>query len=337
MKNLSATSDLARSYQLRLSQGGLKSKLTDLSLEVSSGIKSDIAASLRGDLSRIANIESRLSTLKTYADNMTEAKGFLSGMQSALDSLQSLASRTGTALLSDALVSSQVTLNIYLEKAPEEFKSILSTLNTSIGGRSLFSGSRTDSQAVAAYEKVIEQLKDRVEPAGTAEEIIDRIEAYFDDTVGMPNFSNNAYYGNDASANSIIIGETKTAIMPITANSHELRNVLKGFASLAYASERSDLDFSTQRSISRAAAAFISSADTEIISAQTRIGTQEEHISAELASNTSNQSALSVARGALISSDPYETAAALNEVEMNLEHLFAITARLSRLSLMDFL
>ena len=47
--------------------------------------------------------------------------------------------------------------------------------------------------------------------------------------------------------------------------------------------------------------------------------------------------ALGLAREALIGADPYEAAAALEAAETQLETLYTLTARISRLSLVNFL
>ena len=53
--------------------------------------------------------------------------------------------------------------------------------------------------------------------------------------------------------------------------------------------------------------------------------------------NGAQQTALSLARSNLVAADPYETASALTQTEGNLQTLYALTARLSRLSLTDYL
>ena len=48
-------------------------------------------------------------------------------------------------------------------------------------------------------------------------------------------------------------------------------------------------------------------------------------------------STLQVSRNDIRSADPYQTATALTEVQTQIETLFAVTARLSRLNLVDYL
>lgn len=118
MTRFNSVSDLARSYQLRLSQSALKSKLDTLSQESATGVKADIPLSLGGDLGRVSQLESQLTMLSTYKNNLAEAGSLFDSMQTAVESIQSMASTTGTYLVSDALTSSDNTLQVHLRKAP---------------------------------------------------------------------------------------------------------------------------------------------------------------------------------------------------------------------------
>ena len=68
-----------------------------------------------------------------------------------------------------------------------------------------------------------------------------------------------------------------------------------------------------------------------------RLGSTEANIINTGVQNDAEKSALETARLGLLSVDPYETAAKLQEAQTQLETLFSITARLSRLSLVNYL
>lgn len=58
MTSFNSVGDQSRSYQLRLSQHLLKSKLDRLTKEVATGLKTDIPLALNGDLARISHVDS---------------------------------------------------------------------------------------------------------------------------------------------------------------------------------------------------------------------------------------------------------------------------------------
>ncbi len=67
------------------------------------------------------------------------------------------------------------------------------------------------------------------------------------------------------------------------------------------------------------------------------LGTVEAHIETVSVQSASETSALEILKANLLSVDPYETASELQAVQTQLETLYALTARMSRLSLVDFL
>jgi flagellar hook-associated protein 3 FlgL len=68
-----------------------------------------------------------------------------------------------------------------------------------------------------------------------------------------------------------------------------------------------------------------------------RLGTTEGQIAAAATRNSAEVAALEIARNGLVSVDPYEAATRLEAAQSQLEALYTATARLSRLSLVDFL
>jgi flagellar hook-associated protein 3 FlgL len=81
----------------------------------------------------------------------------------------------------------------------------------------------------------------------------------------------------------------------------------------------------------------LASSQTGFAELAARLGTAEASIVNAGVQNDAQKSALETARLGLLSVDPYETAAKLAEAQTQLETLFAITSRMSRLSLVNFL
>lgn len=337
MTRFNSVSDLARSYQLRLSQSSLKSKLDTLSQEATSGVKADIPLALGGDLVRITQIESRMTMLATYKNNLAEADALFSGMQDATQSIRAMASATGAVLVSDALTSSDNTLQVHLNKAPDELRSMLSSLNLSVAGRSAFAGSRADQPGIIGYDEMMTQLTAAVGGAGDAAGIIAAIDSYFDAPIGGGGFADTGYLGGDLGQAAIPVGPNKNVALAVSAGSVEFRDALKGFAMMAFAAETATLDSPTVRALSRTAGNHLVNAQGPLDNAMTRIGLQQETSSKVAISNDAEASALTLARNALIAADPYETATALKEIEANVETLYTLTARLSKLSLTSYL
>jgi flagellar hook-associated protein 3 FlgL len=70
---------------------------------------------------------------------------------------------------------------------------------------------------------------------------------------------------------------------------------------------------------------------------QARIGAQEARAADGLARAEARAASLQIIRTELLEADPYETATALESATQRLDALYLVTARLSRLSLTEYL
>ncbi|OZA12697.1 MAG: flagellar biosynthesis protein FlgL, partial [Rhodobacterales bacterium 17-64-5] len=86
----------------------------------------------------------------------------------------------------------------------------------------------------------------------------------------------------------------------------------------------------------RAGQELLTSEDSRIALAA-RIGTAEAKVEAARTRNAAEETALGILRSDLGSVDPYEAATRLEAARNQLESLYLVTARVSRLSLTEFL
>ncbi|KGJ03383.1 flagellar hook-associated protein 3 FlgL [Paracoccus halophilus] len=338
MTSYPSIGDQSRPYQLRLSQYFLKSKLERLTKEATTGIKNDIPSALKGDLSRIAHIESRLTVLNTYQQNASEALSMFDAMQNTLERIQISVDETGPSLLSEAGGSSEDMLRLRADAISEDFRSIVGALNTSSSGRHLLSGAKTDTAPLGDFETMVAELNATVAGASSANDIVARIDAWFDAPAGAGGFTDNVYQGSASGSTELAVSADRTVGSSLTANSSQLRNTLKGMAIMTYlAKSGASLDSATIRELFTVSGLRLVSASTDLTSARAQIGIQQSAASQAQARNAAESSSLSVTRLRLIGADPYETATALQEAEASIQNLYTLTARLARLSLTDYL
>ena len=172
MTSFNSVGDQSRSYQLRLSQHLLKSKLDRLTKEVATGIRSDIPLALNGDLSRISHVDTRITMLATYQQNASEAKTMFESMQRVLERIQSSTDSIGPNVLAEANTSPDDVLRMRASQISQDFRSVFSALNTNVGGRHLFSGNRTDTAPLGSFDDMISGLNAAVAGATTANDIV---------------------------------------------------------------------------------------------------------------------------------------------------------------------
>lgn len=338
MTSFNSVGDQSRSYQLRLSQHLLKSKLDRLTKEVATGLKTDIPLALNGDLARISHVDSRITMIATYQQNASEAKTMFESMQRVLERIQSSADSIGPSIMTEANTSPDDILRMRASQIALDFRSVFSALNTNIGGRYLFSGNRTDTAPLGSFDDMISGLNTAVAGATTANDIIARIDDWFDAPAGGGGFTDLIYHGNNSGNTRIAISDERTVGSDLTANSADLKNLLKGMAALTYVAESgAGLDSSTMRNIFSESGHKLLRASTDLTVARAMIGLQEAATTQTQAHNTAENTSLSLIRSTLIGADPYETATALQETEASIQNLYTLTARLSRLKLTDYL
>lgn len=158
MTSFNSIGDLSRTFQLRLGQSSLKSRLDQLTQEMMTGIKTDVPKALGGDLHKISHIEGRLAMLSSFQLNASEAQAQFQAMQTALESIKDTVDDLGPSLLTQAGGSDENQLRSQLGGIEQNFRSMFSTLNTNVAGRYLFSGSRSDTAPLGSFDDMMTAL-----------------------------------------------------------------------------------------------------------------------------------------------------------------------------------
>ena len=333
MPNL-AVGDLAQSLILGRHSASLKGALQTLSTEVTTGLVVDKTQRLAGDYAALAGIEGSLTQLQAYHAVTTETGILASVMQTALSSMSDHATELNSSLLAAVSGSSPTRIDTLGEEARQRLQSVMSALNVQIGGRNVFSGIATDRPAVTDSETMMNALDAAVAGATSSAAVEAAVTAWFDDPLG---FAATVYQGGNP-LEPVPISANETAQIAVTARDLAIVTTLKGLAMAALlqrgvlagsAGARSDLARRAGESLASSAGA-----RAEL---QARIGTTEAGIADAATRNSAERAALETARLGLLSVDPYETLTKLQQTQTQLETLYAITARLSRLSLVDFL
>ncbi|MDZ4136546.1 MAG: flagellin, partial [Paracoccaceae bacterium] len=211
---------------------------------------------------------------------------------------------------------------------------VISALNTRVGDRSLFAGQGTEGPAVADAQTILASLDIAIAGAQSADDVQIAVSDWFDSPTG---YAAAAYLGSTALA-PLSIAQGEAVTIDFTAADPEIRDTLKGLA-MAALLDRGALNGSpaARADLARLAGESLLTSQTGRADMAARLGIAEGQIEAAKIRNGAETSALQIARNGIISADPFEAAAKLETTQTQLETLFALTARLSRLSLVDFL
>ena len=166
--------------------------------------------------------------------------------------------------------------------------------------------------------------------------ISDALDAWFSSNAAG-GFLDQAFRGNTEPTSTGVSPDT-TIQRALNASASEFRTLLKGLAMAALAGEpAAALPHGAKSVLIRAAGRELSEASLGIVRARATLGMQQESIDQALARNAAEGSALSIARSDILAVDPYQTASELTQTEANLQNLYALTARMTKLSLTDYI
>lgn len=334
--SITSIGDLAQSYLSRRTNAKLKSQVTRLTNELSSNRISDLSKHLAGDFGQLASIERSLKTLDVYRISAKEAELFLNAQQFSLEAVQSGLDSASTAMMSagNSIVTS--VLNIGARAADAQFRGAVSAVNSPAAGRSLFSGTQTDVAPLRTAEEIMAELTTLVAGQTDAASIVTLVDDWFMQPGG--GYETFAYQGSPDALAPFKLGERVSVDAGITALNEGVRSTLKALALGALMVEgRVTSDFALQKDVMAAASDSAFEAKGQLTNTQSVLGVIQQQVEVQQARISAEDSAMQIARGELTNADPFETATRLEDARFQLEALYTVTARVSRMSLVDYL
>lgn len=327
--------DLAQSFTLQRRGADLKAEMERLNKELVTGQVSDPKSVLAGNVSYLSDIENDLRLLDSYRVVTTEAQTFTDSMQNALDRIQSVSTDYSQNLLAVANNAVSPVLDQYAVDARAQLETVVSSLNTTVGGRTIFAGTATNRAAIQDVETIISAVQVAVTGAASIDDIFAAADAWFADPAG---YTATLYNGAANSLTPFRVGDGETVAVPYTADETELREVIKGL-SLAALAGQGGLGFTAegQREFMTRVGTNLLTAQSGLTAVRADVGASQERIDQIASRNAAEALSLDYAKGALLSADPFETATKLEEVQFQLQSLYTVTARMSDLTLVNFI
>lgn len=328
--------DLAQ-FRLLTRQGTrLRSQMNELSVEATTGLTANKTARLKGNYVQIAGIESRLSQIEAFRNVTTEQQILTAGMQTALSTVSDQTKTLGAQLLAGVSSQSELRISALADQAVSTLEASLSALNTRIGERALFSGIATDATTFGTADDLLTALQGALSAAGaaTAGDVQTAVDDFFADPAGFQA----VMYRGSTPTNAVQIGPDETAQIDVTGMDPAVLSALKGTA-MAALLDRGVLAGSTaaRSDLMKRAGEGLVGTQQMLASLTSRLGTTEAAMFNAATRNDAEKNALETARLNLLSVDQYAVAAKYTETQGQLEKLYTLTSRASRLSLVDYL
>ena len=328
--------DLAGSFSNRLQTARIKADLLRLNTELSSGRPTDLVAHLGGDTAQLAQIDRETEVARARSAAATGLGQFLATMQTTLDGIEAVQGRLADALASVTPTSSALELGRAGSAGAAAFRDVVGLLNADYGAAALFAGAVTDGPALASADAMLASLSAAAAGAVTTSDVIAAVDAWFDDPSG--GFATMGYLGDSGAALTRQIDEGTSVTVAARADHPAIKDVLRNAAIVALSADSAlGLTASTSATLLTGALPGLMTASTSLLGLRAEVGLAEERVAAAQARNGAMVTALTVMRNDLGLVDPYATAIALKEAETRLETQFVVTARLSGLSLVNYL
>lgn len=323
--------DMTQTWLLRRQNAAMKQQLTTLGQEVTSERTANVTRHLSGNFNVLSSIERDLHVLTSYQTTLTEARGYTEALQSSLGHIQDLAAGLSTNLLqaNGPLAAMGETLAV---EAEDIFHTIVSTLNGQFAGRSLFAGQATNQPALASAQSMLTSLRTAIGADLSPANITATIDTWFG---AGGDFETLGYQGSDAAPPSFRLSNTDSLSVDFQANGSEIRQLLRFVATAAIAADTTTSEF--RSSLLKSAGEGLLTADDALIKLRANLGFKEQSILQAQTQHAAENASLTMAYNDLLGVDPYQAATELQNVEIRLQTLYAITVRLSNLSLVRFM
>ncbi len=327
--------DRARHHMLTQNTQRLKNDMTRLTQEMATGQTSDPARKLSGNTVPLANLDRVLGQVDARLSAISLVTLRLDGQQAAMQGVQARVQDVADTLLRPELFANDDRLSPIAKQVGQVFSDVVGLLNTQAGGRSLFAGQGVDRPALSDPQIILDTLAALI-PSGADRPMIDQIVGDWFAPGG--GFDTIGYLGADAENTPIDLGDGLSLQMGLTAAAPEIRGTLAALAKAALMDGGlTTITADTRRQVLSAAAIDTRSSSANLRDVIEQIGISQARVDEATTRQQTAKVAASMAKNLLIAVDPYETATALQDSIARVDQMFAITARLSRLSLSAYL
>lgn len=323
--------DMAHRLSTNRMNTGLQSDLRRLTTELTTGETANPTQHLASDFRYLSAVEHRKRTAQAHENAASEAMGFASAMQAAMGQIQTSTQSLSTDLLT-AVEGPEEGRNVMARAAEQTLDQIVSALNTSFAGRSLFAGNATDRAAVAPAKTLLNAVRTIATDETTAQGIKAAVDAFFDQPEG---YLTTGYLGSDEPLSPFHLGEHENVQLNMRADAREVRDLLASTTLAAISGDFGSSDL--QKTLQEEAGLTLLEDQDNLTSLRADLGFAEARIEEVGVAIAAERTALDFARESLLGIDEYETATRLENTQFQVEALYTVMARLSGLSLLGYL
>ena len=334
--NALGTPDLLSSNRVARQLAAVNADLTRASTELATGLRADPVEAAGGDPTRLYALERDIAAVQTRRITVDLAAQRAGTAQSALARVENAAAAIGVDLAAAAARGDLASAERIGATARDAFETAVSALNARFGERALFAGAGA-GPAIAPADDILGEIAARVGAATDAASAVAAIDDYFfSDPTG---FETTGYIGSSSDASAVELDDGERLEYAVRADDDAIRATLSALAKSVAAAENfaPALQDAGRLGLFAAASEDALAARENMIAVGADLGIAEERIERAAVRLEAERTVLATARSAIISRDPFEAASAFTAIETQLQTMFAVTSRLSSLTLTNFL
>ena len=331
---------MARLRSFQRHGSALKQTISTLGNELTTGAVSDKTRHLQGDMSLLASINRSLDLSATHQRIATETQLLLEVQQTTINDIQARTEDSFAELLRLGPFKDSKSLRIAAKQMQTGLEHVVGRLNTTLAGRFVMSGMAGDSATLPSADALLDAIEagpPPLPPDPTVAQLQEHVSQWFATGGGFDDAAL-GYGGASPRPEPVKLGDGYDVTLDVTAQDPAFRKTLAAFATGALVSRGYFADDpSAQRALFGDVAMDLAAANQQVIGLAARTGIQEQLAAQAKTRASAEEAAMKIAQAELLESDPYETATQLEQAMSQLDMIYNLTARLSRLSLADYL
>jgi flagellar hook-associated protein 3 FlgL len=329
-------SDLARLQALQKQAFATRNKLDVAAREMTTQLKANRFDATGGNLTRLHALERSLDRNAVYTETISLTELRLEIMQESLGQILTPAEDLAIDISDSVGKGDYATSLLHAATARRTFAATVGLLNTQVAGQSLFAGTATDSAALAPADAILADLDALAAGSPDAATAIAAIDAYLAKPAGA--FYTNGYIGSVDDLTPVQIGEGQSLDYGMRGDNDQLVAMLRSQAMAAvvdggaFAGNQAE-----QMAMMAESGAQMLAAKEGILDLRAGVGSLQEAVERAKAQRVSERDTLDLARTKIVVTDPLEAASAYQALEVQLEAIYTVTARLANLRFANFM
>lgn len=314
----------------------LRSRSDDTRVEAVTGRFRDVTSERGGNVNEIMQLEKSIADLNSYAESISLSESRATIMQTNLGVATDIAQNFADTSILVLQNETEVAAEVFSAHARDDLNALVSNFNANFAGRALFAGDDAGSVSLADANTIFTASVAILEAAPTAAAGYANLENEFFGAGGL--FESTFYLGGDGRPPLTEIAPGQRIDYGVKADEGAIRNALFNTVVLAASYDRTNAVPNDQRrAMLDLGSNGIRGTVAELIDVRSRLGTAEARIADVKARNIAAEAAFGIRFNELAGADSFEAALSLTELDTQLQTAYQSTARLSNLSLANYI